>query len=255
MQKIFIGWNKMDKRTDFMNTFVDCLTMDETIEEIILAIKEKKCVHNVGINADKINLMQKDEKLVKIINSSEIINADGVSIVLAGKFLGKNIPERVAGIDVVDKLIEICARENFKPYFFGTKQHILEKMIDHYRTLYPELKIAGYRSGYFEDSESISIAENIRQSQADIVFVGFPSPQKEYWIDKYMKYMNVPIALGVGGSFDVISGELKRAPKWMQKSGLEWFYRFLQEPRRLFKRYLVGNFKFCLMVVKARFKN
>lgn len=121
--------------------------------------------------------------------------------------------------------------------------------------VFGELKvIAGYRNGYFEKNEEKQIAEDIADSGADILFVAMSSPQKEIFVNKYKKLMNVPFVMGVGGSFDVVAGKTKRAPLWMQKAGLEWFYRFIQEPRRMWKRYLVGNSKFIWMVIKERIK-
>jgi len=242
----------MDKRIKLLGSYLDCLTMGETLDKITEIIEEKRCVQHVVINAGKINLMQKDKDLTRIVNSCPIINADGQSIVWAGRFLGYSIPERVAGIDIFDELVTICAMKGFKPYFFGASQEVVEKVVYYYLDKFPVLNIAGYRNGYFKDEESVEIAQEIKRSEADVLFVGFSSPMKEFWINEQMSVMNVPFAMGVGGSFDVMAGVTTRAPEWMQKCGLEWFYRFLQEPRRMFKRYFVGNFKFFVLVVKAK---
>ena len=143
-------------------------------------------------------------------------------------------------------------KKGYKPYF-GAKQEVVEKVVD-ILLKYPALKVAGYRNGYFAEEESENIAREINKSGADILFVGFSSPKKEKWINKYMPIMKVSFAMGVGGSFDVVAGVTKRAPKWMQKVGLEWFYRFIQEPRRMWKRYIIGNFKFCCLVLKYALK-
>lgn len=242
----------MDKRIKFLNTYVDALTMEETLRKIEISIKNKSCTQHVVINAGKINLMQNDKELTRIINECPIINADGQSIVWASKFLGKPLPERVAGIDIFVELVKLCAEKGYKPYFFGAKEEVIKDVVNKFQLQYPNLNIAGYRNGYFKDEESEKIAEEINKSGADILFVAFSSPKKEYWIKDYMKIMKVPFAMGVGGSFDVIAGKTKRAPIWMQKSGLEWFYRFIQEPRRMFKRYICGNLRFIVYILKCK---
>lgn len=242
----------MNKRVNFLNTYVDALSMDETLDKIQEYIENKACVQHVVINAGKVNLMQEDKELTKIINECPLINADGQSIVWGAKFLGSHLPERVAGIDIFTELVEISAEKGYRPYFFGAKENVVTEVVRKFKEQYPNLNVAGYRNGYFKDEESISIAEDIRRSGADILFVAFSSPKKEFWIKEHMEIMQVPFAMGVGGSFDVIAGKTKRAPKWMQKCGLEWFYRFIQEPRRMFRRYIVGNIKFCTLIGNAR---
>lgn len=242
----------MEKRVKFLNTFVDALTMEETLEQIQKYIDNKECVQHVVINASKVNLMQEDKELTKIINECPLINADGQSIVWGSRFLGNNLPERVAGIDIFTELVKISAEKGYKPYFFGAKEEVVTEVVRIFKEQYPNLNVAGYRNGYFKEEECRSIAEDIRKSGADILFVAFSSPKKEFWIKEHMEIMQVPFAMGVGGSFDVIAGKTKRAPKWMQKCGLEWFYRFIQEPRRMFTRYIYGNVRFVKLVLKNK---
>lgn len=239
----------MEKRVRFLNTYVDVLTMSETLNRIEDAITNKECIQHVVINASKVNLMQEDKELTKIINECPIINADGQSVVWGSKLLGNPLPERVAGIDIFTELVKICAEKGYRPYFFGAKEEVVADVIKRFKDQYPNLKVAGYRNGYFKDEESKDIAEDIRKSGADILFVAFSSPKKEVWIRENMDIMQVPFAMGVGGSFDVIAGKTTRAPKWMQKCGLEWFHRFIQEPRRMWKRYIVGNIKFVKLIL------
>ena len=242
----------MDKRVKFLNTYVDALTMEETLERIEEYINNKECVQHVVINAGKINLMQENEELTKIINECPLINADGQSIVWGSRILGNPLPERVAGIDIFTELVRISAEKGYKPYFFGAKEEVVIEVVRRFKEQYPKLEVAGYRNGYFESDESKRIAEDIKKSGADILFVAFSSPMKEFWIRENMDIMKVPFAMGVGGSFDVVAGKTTRAPKWMQKYGLEWFYRFIQEPRRMFKRYIIGNFKFVKLILLNR---
>lgn len=242
----------MDRRVKFLNTYVDALTMDETLKKIQEYIESKAGVQHVVINAGKVNLMQENEELTRIINECPLINADGQSIVWGSKILGNSLPERVAGIDLFTELVKISAQNGYRPYFFGAKEEVVTEVVRRFKQQYPRLEVAGYRNGYFTDEESKSIAEDIRESGADILFVAFSSPKKEFWIKEHMKIMKVPFAMGVGGSFDVIAGKTTRAPKWMQKCGLEWFHRFVQEPRRMFKRYIIGNIKFLKLVINSK---
>lgn len=244
----------MDKRVKFLNTYVDALSMDETLDKIQEYIDNKACVQHVVINAGKVNLMQENKELTKIINECPLINADGQSIVWGSKILGNSIPERVAGIDIFTELVRISSEKGYKPYFFGAKEEVVSEVVKKFKEKYPTLQVAGYRNGYFKQEQSKSIAEEINKSGADILFVAFSSPMKEFWIKEHMDIMKVPFAMGVGGSFDVVAGKTKRAPKWMQRHGLEWFYRFIQEPRRMFKRYIGGNLKFVNIVLKEKLK-
>lgn len=239
----------MGKRVKFLNTFVDALTMEETLERIQEYIENKDCVQHVVINAGKVNLMQENEELTKIINECPLINADGQSIVWGSKFLGNPLPERVAGIDIFTELVKVSSEKGYRPYFFGAKQEVVEEVVKTFKEKYPTLNVAGFRNGYFKEEESKNIAEEIRNSDADILFVAFSSPMKEFWIREHMDIMRVPVAMGVGGSFDVIAGKTTRAPKWMQRCGLEWFHRFIQEPKRMFRRYIIGNLKFVRLLL------
>lgn len=241
-----------DKRFSIFNTYVDAYTMEETLDRIKEIIHERKPTQHVVINASKINLMANDEKLTSIVNSCPLINPDGASIVWAAKKLGIPIKERVTGIDLFLELIKISPQEKYKIFLFGAKEEVVKKVKSIFERDYPGIDIVGYRNGYYSVEDEESIAEQIRKSKADILFVAFSSPKKEYFINKYLNDMNVPFCMGVGGSFDVVAGMTKRAPLWMQKHGLEWFYRFIQEPRRMWNRYIIGNVKFVLLTLKYK---
>lgn len=242
------------KKIEIFGCKVASITMKETLDEIEKIIKDRTLTQHVVINAGKVVLMEKDENLKKIVSDCPIINADGQSIVWASKFLGESLPERVAGIDLMEELIKVSSRKGYGIYFFGAKEEVVKKVINHYEEKYPKLKICGYRNGYFSDEDVPNITSEMKKSKADILFVAFSSPKKEYWLAKNIKDIGIPFCMGVGGSFDVVAGATRRAPYWMQKSGLEWFYRFLQEPKRMWKRYLVGNSKFIAITLKEKFR-
>ncbi|WP_221635105.1 WecB/TagA/CpsF family glycosyltransferase [Listeria booriae] len=239
-------------RIELLGSKLDCLTMQETVTRIDEIIQARTPVQHVVINANKINLMKRDDKLRDIVNGSPLINADGASVLLAAKMLGKQVPERVTGIDLMDELLQLADEKAYRVFFFGATEEVARQVVMTTSKKYPNIQIVGHENGYFDASISDSIAEEIRASQADIVFVAFSSPMKEYWIHEQLERMNVPFVMGVGGSFDVIADKTKRAPAWIQRLGCEWFYRFIQEPIRMFDRYIIGNLVFLGHILKAK---
>lgn len=244
-----------DKRYIILNSFVDALTMEETIDEIEKIIEKKVPTQHVVINASKIVQMEKNFKLKSIVNKCPIINADGASILLASRIMGIPLPERVTGIDLFYELLKLSNKKKYKIFLFGATENVVLKVKNIIKKEYPYLEIVGYRNGYFSDDDEQKIVEQIKKSNPDMVFVAFSSPKKEYWINKYLDQMNVSFVMGVGGSFDVIAGTTRRAPLWMQNHGLEWFFRFIQEPRRMWKRYIIGNLTFVSLIFKYKSKS
>lgn len=241
-----------EKRYPILNTYVNALSMDKTVDYIKKVIARRTPpVQHVVINALKVNLMEEDPKLREIVNACPLINADGSSILWAAKQLGVPVEERVTGIDLFLRLVKEAAENGYKIYLFGAKEEVVTKVRDIFQQQYPTLKIAGYRNGYFTPEQEPQIVADMAASGADMMFVAFSSPKKEYWVHKYLDQLNIPFVMGVGGSFDVVAGVTKRAPEFWQKIGMEWFYRFIQEPRRLWKRYVVGNAVFIRHVQRA----
>ena len=238
-------------KINIFNTQIQNATMQETLDIIDRTIGDGGQLHHVVVNAGKIVSMQKDLQLRKSVNESDLINADGQAVVWASKILGKPLKERVAGIDLMTNLVNLAHEKQYKIFFFGAKEQSVKFVVDKYTKQYSSNIIAGYRNGYFKKEEEQDIAKEIANSGANILFVAISSPTKENFLYENKKLLEkVNFVMGVGGSFDVVSGKVKRAPLWMQNSGLEWFYRFTQEPRRMWKRYLIGNIKFILLVIK-----
>ena len=243
-------------RIKFLNIPIDAITMKDTINLVEKTIVAKKQIHHTVVNASKIILMKKDAELEKSVIEADIVNADGQGVVWAANLLGLNLPERVSGIDLMESLVEMSYYNGYKCYFLGARKNIVQKLVAIYKEKYSEDIIAGFRNGYFNEQEECDIARKISESGANILFVAITSPKKEIFLNKHKDQLkNVNFIMGVGGSFDVISGKIKRAPMFMQRIGLEWFYRFLQEPRRLWKRYLLGNIKFIWLVIKEYFNS
>jgi len=238
------------KKCSFLGCEIDKLTMGETIQFVEKIIAARVPCQHVVVNVAKIVAIQNDEKLRRIINSCDIVNVDGMPIVWASRLLGDPLPCRVAGIDLFQELVKLSAEKGYRPFFFGAREEVVKKVVSIFKQRYPALHVAGYRNGYFSDEEEPRIAQMIKESKADMIFVAFSSPKKEIFLNKWMQTMQVPFCMGVGGSFDVVAGITKRAPLWMQNCGMEWFYRILQEPRRMWGRYARTNPVFIWMVMK-----
>ena len=229
--------------------------MQETLQIVDKSIQQKEQLHHTVVNAGKIVAMQKDEALRESVNEADLINADGQAVIWASKILNKPLKERVAGIDLFENLVKLAHQKKYSVYLLGAKQDVVETVANNFKQNYNPKIIAGYRNGYFSAAEEKQIVEKIVASKANMLFVAMSSPKKEIFLHKHREALKaVNFIMGVGGSFDVLSGKTKRAPLWMQNSGLEWFYRFAQEPKRMWKRYLVGNTKFILLVLKEKLK-
>jgi N-acetylglucosaminyldiphosphoundecaprenol N-acetyl-beta-D-mannosaminyltransferase len=233
-----------------INTF----TLNEYLEIIEKKIIDRdEIIVQTGVNAYTIVCIQKDVVLRETINKSTLVNIDGMPVAWALKFLGNIGVSKVSCPDLFNGLIKLASEKGYRPFFLGTTPEILEKAVNKLTVEYPKLQIAGSHHGFFDENDSKDIAEIIKKSNADMLFVGMTSPKKELFSEKYAQFMQVPYTFGVGGVFDIIAGKTKRAPLWMQNSGLEWFYRFIQEPQRMWRRYLIGNIKFIWIVLKEKF--
>lgn len=240
------------RRVDLMGCPVDALTMAETVAEVERIIRAGVPRQHMAVNAAKIVKMTADTELRRAVLGSALINADGASVVYASRFLGQPLPERVAGIDLLQELLRVAPSKGWRPYFLGARQSTLERFVERVRRDYPGLDVAGYHNGYFTAEEEPAIAEAIRDSGAHMLFVAMSSPKKEIFCARWLDTMNVPFVMGVGGSIDVMSGELSRAPRFMREHGLEWAWRTILEPRRMWRRSIVDSARFVWMVVQAR---
>lgn len=240
------------KQADLFGAKLHLLTMAETVDLIISAIKNQFfCTHSV-LNVAKVVKMQKDESLKRAVNACDVVNVDGMGLVWGGRFLNLPIPERVTGIDLMQNLLKRAQEEKMRVFFLGAKEDILLTMISKVRQTFPDLEIAGYHHGYFHADDESALIEKIRLNKPHILCVAMSSPKKELFIENYAAALKETFIMGVGGSFDVIAGYVRRAPTWMQSIGLEWFYRLCQEPKRMWKRYAITNSIFLWMLIKAK---
>ena len=237
-------------RVEVLGCALDAVDMDEAVARIDGAIGDRRFLRHADLNGAIVVAMQGDDELRESISGADLLVADGQSVVWAARLLGRPLPARVAGIDLMHRTIELAERRGYSIYILGARQEVLERAVERLTADHPDLKIAGYRNGYFDDSEDPAVAAAIRGSGADILFVAIGSPRKEYFLGRYGRGLGVPYVMGVGGSIDVVAGVARRAPVWMQRVGLEWAFRLVQEPRRLFRRYLVTNARFIAFVAR-----
>jgi N-acetylglucosaminyldiphosphoundecaprenol N-acetyl-beta-D-mannosaminyltransferase len=230
------------------------LSEDEAVTAVDGLLRDGRPHYAAVVNAAKIVAASRDDKLRQALKRADLVTADGMSVVWASYVLGRRLKQRVTGIDLFERLVEHAARAGLSVYFLGARDEAVRRLVERFTSRHPGLRLAGYRNGYFHPSESSDIADAIKQSGADLLFVAMGSPAQEYWIASNLPRTGARFALGVGGSFDHLSGLARRAPRWMQKFGLEWLHRLAREPRRMWRRYLIGNTAFIWLVIKQVWK-
>lgn len=241
----------MNERVTLFGCNIDNVSMEETLERVEGFVRSGRPHQHVVVNVDKLVKASRDEDLRRIINECDLVNVDGMPVVWASRLLGKPLKERVAGIDLFEALMGRAADKGWRVFLLGARPDVVREVAATYARRYPGLVLAGVRDGYWqgEDAEA-GVVRQVRDSRADLLFVAISSPRKEQFLGLYQAEMRIPFAMGVGGSFDVATGRVKRAPAWMQTAGLEWFFRFLQEPRRMFRRYFIDDMAFIWLVIK-----
>lgn len=227
---------------------IDPLTMEEALTRVDQAIASRTRLQVGVVNAAKLVNMQRDPLLRGDVLTSDLILADGMSVVWASRILGQPLPERVAGIDLMLGILQRGSARGYRVYCLGATADVLEAVVARITADFPGVKVVGRRDGYFTTAEEAQVAEAVRDAQPDVLFVAMTSPKKENFLGRWGVSLGVPVCHGVGGSFDVLAGKVRRAPAIWQRTGLEWLYRVLQEPRRLWRRYLVTNALFCRLV-------
>lgn len=241
-------------RIKFLNTEVDNLTMEESINEIEKLVNKKNPSYVVTPNVDHIVKLEHDEEFKKVYKEADLILTDGMPLIWISKLKKTPIKEKVSGSDLFPKVCEMAAKKGYKVFLLGAAEGIAAKAAENLKNKYEGLNIVGtYSPSYgFEknDEEIEKIIEMINQAKPDILAVGLGAPKQEKFLYKYRKILNVPISLAIGASIDFEAGNIDRAPKWMQKSGLEWFYRLCKEPKRMYKRYLVDDLKIIKLALK-----
>lgn len=242
------------ERAELLGLEFERAGMTAVVERVLGWCRGPRVSHIVvTANASHLCLMRRDAELRAACQAADLVVADGMSVVWALRLLGRPVRERVAGIDLMTQLLEAGSRgagSGIAVYFLGARPEVVRTLVERCRVRYPGLVVAGARDGYFGAADHAAIVEAIRESGAQVLFVGMPTPFKDVFCQTHRERLQVPVILGVGGSFDVLAGVIARAPRVVQAMGLEWAWRLMMEPRKLWKRYLTTNSEFIWLVLR-----
>lgn len=244
----------MRRVTDILGVPFDVISMDEAVKRVIGYLSGSGQHMVCTPNPEIVMEAQEDKELMNILNAADLIVPDGIGIVIVSKFCKEKIKERVAGYDLVQKIFEKLKDTEYKVYFFGGSPGVASTAAKKMSKKYPGLSIVGTRNGYFSSKDEKDIIDDIKRSGADLLLVGLGAPKQEKWIYENMRLTGAKVSIGVGGSFDVMSGKVKRAPVFFQKCGLEWFYRLLCQPTRLKRMLKLPKFVLVVFLNKLGIK-
>jgi N-acetylglucosaminyldiphosphoundecaprenol N-acetyl-beta-D-mannosaminyltransferase len=241
---------RLPKRVDILGCRIDPVDMDAAISRCDAYVRERAHAQHMAVNAAKIVSSRRHRDLQRLINDSDIVTADGQAVVWASRLLGDPLPARVTGIDLMQQLLALAERRGYRVFLLGARAETLERAVARLRVRHPRLIVAGQRDGYFSPAEEPAVAAEIRAARPDVLFVAMPTPRKEYFLGRWGGQIDAPFSMGVGGALDVIAGDTRRAPRPLQRLGLEWAFRLAQEPHRLWRRYLVTNAAFVWLTLR-----
>ena len=242
-------------RVELLGQAFDPVTMDRAVARVLAWCAPPSAPHLVvTVNASHLCMARRDEALRAACASGDLVVADGMSVVWASRLLGAPLPERIGGIDLMDRLLAEGGRRGLSAYFLGARPEVVARLAELAPRRWPGIRVAGARDGYFGPVGEAAVVEAVAAAAPDLLFVGMPSPAKERFLARHAARLGAPVQMGVGGSFDVLAGEIRRAPLAMQRLGLEWLWRLLQEPRKLFWRYLTTNLQFLGLVARERWR-
>jgi len=233
---------------------IDRLDLRETVQRCLAFVTRGEGCQHFSINVAVFAALEDDPELREVFANCEIVSADGQSIVWASRLLGDPLPERVPAPDLMAHLLAAAEQKHLRVFILGARQEVLERAVDRLRGRHPRLEIVGYRNGYFSPEEEDRICDQIKSTGADMLFVAITSPLKDLWLARNRHRLGVPLMVGVGGAIDVVAGVHRRAPGLIQRLGLEWAFRLLQEPRRLAPRYFRTNSRFAAAVLRELFR-
>lgn len=241
----------MNERREVLGCPFDPVTLPMAVRRCLEWCQGPRAPHTlVTINASLICMMRRDKALREACLSGDLIVADGVPVVWTSRLAGVHLPERVAGVDLMAALLEMASKHGLRVYFLGARPDVVMELEQRISRSYPGLEVSGARDGYFGQEDHGAIVGEIARSAPHMLFVGMPSPFKETWCAGNREALGVPLIMGVGGSFDVLAGRVRRAPRAMQMVGLEWGWRLAMEPRKMWKRYLFTNSEFIWLATR-----
>ena len=236
------------KKEQYLGVNVITLNYDEIIEDIKKRMEEGLTSTIIAVNPEKVITASKDEQIKTLINDATYQIPDGVGILIASRLKGGRVHSRVTGVDMMDRLLKFASDEGKKVFMYGAKEEVVATAKAKIEEKYPSIRITGYSNGYTKDQDEL--VRKINESGAEIIFVALGSPRQELWIRDHMKDLNVKVYQGVGGSFDVFAGNVKRAPSFFRKAGLEWFYRLITDPKRFKRQLALPKFLFKIITKK-----
>lgn len=239
-------------RVEVLGCPIDALTMASTVERCLALVDRGQGATQVSVNAAKLVHCSENAEMRSFVSDCDIVSADGQSVVWASRLLGRPLPERVPGIDLMQELLRVADQRSLSVYILGAREAVLARAVAKLRAEYPGIGSIEARHGYFGPEDEAEVAARIRAASPDVLFVAMDSPRKELWLRRNRDRLGARFAMGVGGAVDVLAGERARAPGWVQRLGLEWLFRLLQEPRRMWRRYLLGNLRFIWLVLRER---
>jgi len=244
----------MDERVEILGVQIDSLTLNELLARVEIFIRKKTQKIVLYVNVHCMDVAYRDREYKNLLRRADLVYCDGFGVVLGARILGMKLKRRMTGADWIYDLAAMGQKKGYRLFFLGGEKGVAEEAAEKLQRKYPGLQIAGSYHGYFElDREGPELVRLINESRPDILLVGFGTPLQEKMIFKYHSNLKVPVIWAVGALFDFASGKTPRAPQWMLDNGLEWVYRFLNEPGRLWERYLLGNTKFLFRVMRQRF--
>jgi len=239
------GWSEhpvlKQRLRSFLGSPLHALTMAETLSLADEAMANRKPLHHTVVNVAKLVNMQKSQELREDVSRADLVNVDGTGVLWGARLCGIELPERVAGVDIMVNLLALCEARGYRPFLLGAEHHVLDAMLARIDREHPRLRVAGMHDGYFRPEQEAAIVAEINASGADCLFVAMPTPRKERFLSQHRDALASSFIMGVGGSFDVYAGKVARAPRLVQALGLEWLFRVLQEPKRLWRRYYETN--------------
>ncbi len=239
-------------RVTFLDCPLDLIAPAGILQRANTSLRGQGRLRIEGLNVAKLIEARGAPALLAALQEAELVHVDGAGISLGLRAVGISAPERRAGIDLMVDLCHLAAAAGKSVYLLGARAEVVRMTAQKLRDAVPGLTIAGTRDGYFTEKDEMSVVESIKRSGAGLLFIGISSPKKELFLQTHWECLGVPLAMGVGGAFDVLSGLLQRAPVWMQSLGMEWLFRMAQEPRRLLGRYVRTNLRFLWLIVAVR---
>jgi N-acetylglucosaminyldiphosphoundecaprenol N-acetyl-beta-D-mannosaminyltransferase len=243
-----------DGKVSVLGVLVDPIRSDELVGRVIDSARQGKRMLVSYVNAHNLIVANRDEQYRSLLNGYDIVYPDGFGTVLAARILGHKFPPRSTSADFFEDMLGAFAEQGLSSYLLGAEPGVMEEAVANVRRKYPDVNIAGLRDGYFSAEEEKGIIEEINNLRPDILFVSTGVPHQEKWIERNLPDIHAPIIWASGGVFDFLSGRTSRAPSFMRDNGLEWLHRLIAEPRRLWRRYILGNPVFFFLIAKYMFK-